>query len=68
MANLKDTLTSILAFVLVVGDAAYQFLVSIPAGDPFNWWQFVIVVVTAVIAYFTGKNGDGSKKKVPAKS
>ena len=65
MNDLKNTITNILAFVLVVGDAAYQFLISLPAGEPFDWWQFIIVLVTAIIAYFTGKNSDLTKKKNP---
>jgi len=67
MSNLKDTLTTIFAYLVVIGTAVNAYLQSLPPDGTINWFQLVIGVVTAVIAYLTGKNGDGTKKKVPTK-
>ena len=65
MNNLKDKLTNVIAVVLVVaqivqlvGQAVSGYLKSV---NDINWMQLVLVVGAALVAYFTGKNSDGSK-------
>jgi len=69
MKNPKDTLTSIAAIVLVVlqvvqiiYEAAMGYINSV---EDVNWTQLIIVIVIAVIGYFTGKNFNGTKKVAP---
>jgi len=61
MNNLKDTLTTVLAIILIVAGAVNTYIQSIGGGD-IDWYQLVLAIVAAVIAYFTGKTADGKKK------
>jgi len=65
MGNIKSWLTDIVAVLATVFAAVQAYLGTIGEGS-IDWFQFVIVIVTAVIAFFTGRNGNGSKKKVPS--
>jgi len=60
MSDLKNTLTDILAVILVIAGSVNAYLQSLE-GD-INWMQLVMVVVGAVVAYFTGKTAEGKKK------
>lgn len=60
MSNFKDTFTTILAIILVVAGAINTYLQSI-TGD-IDWFQLLIAVVAALVAYFTGKTATGAKK------
>lgn len=61
--NLKDQITNVLAILMVVGGAVNAYLQS-NAGD-INWLQLGTAVVVAVVAWFTGKNPNGTSKEVP---
>jgi len=61
MNNLKDTLTTILAFILLIAGAINTYLQSLNGGE-INWFQLLIAVVAATIAYLTGKTATGKKK------
>lgn len=60
-SNLKDKVTTGLSIALMLGGAVNTYLQA-NAGQPINWSQLGMFVVTAAIAYFTGKNPDGSTK------
>jgi len=62
MKNLKDTLTNMVAVVLVVFGAAQAYLDSLGTGE-INWLQLGFAIAAAIIAYFTGKGLDGKKVK-----
>lgn len=62
MNNLKDKITTYLSIILIVVGAVNTYLQSI-TGD-INWVQLIMFVVSAVIAYFTGKNPNGTTKSV----
>ena len=65
MIDLKRKITDVLAYVLGVGYAIMTALEGIPDGS--DWLIVVGVIIVAVVAWFTGRNGDGSKKAVPSK-
>lgn len=67
MSNIKSWLTDIVALGAAIFAAIQAYLGTLGGGD-INWFQLIATVITAIIAFFTGRNGDGSKKKVPAKS
>lgn len=60
-SNLKDKLTTYLAFAIIIAQAIDTYLTG-HAGQPINWTQMVIAVCLATVSYITGKNPDGSKK------
>jgi type IV secretory pathway VirB2 component (pilin) len=60
MKNLKDTITTWLAIIMVVVGAVNTYLQS-QTGD-INWIQLIMFVVGAVIAYLTGKAPNGTTK------
>jgi uncharacterized membrane protein YfcA len=64
MNNIKDTLTTVLAVVLLVAGAVNTYLQSIE-GD-IDWYQLLLAVVAAVVAYFTGKTANGKVKSTEA--
>jgi len=64
MGNIKSWLTDIVAVLATIFAAVQAYLGTIGEGS-IDWFQFAIVVVTAVIAFFTGRNPDASKKKNP---
>ena len=65
MNNIKSWLTDILAAVLTVFAAVQVYMGTLGEGDPINWFQFAVAVVTAVISFFTGRTGDGKIKSNP---
>ena len=62
MNGLKDTLTTIVGIVLVVGAAVETYLVALCETCTVEFLPLAIVIVVAIISIFTGKNGDGSTK------
>ena len=62
MGTFKDTFTNIIAFAMVIVGAINVYMQSL-VGE-INWLQLAMVVLGAVVAYFTGKSGDGKAKKV----
>lgn len=64
MSNIKDTLTTIFAVVSVIAGAVNAYLQSLGTNG-IDWFQLIAAVVVAVVAWFTGRNPDGSKKASP---
>ena len=67
MSNIKDTLTTVLAVILVVAAAVNTYLESLCTECVIEPLPLVIAVVVAIVAWFTGRNGDGSGKSIPTK-
>lgn len=67
MTNLKDTITTIFAVLMVIGGAVNAYLQA-NAGQAINWYQIVVAVAVAVVAYFTGKNPNGTTKQLDPKT
>jgi len=65
MFDLKRIITDILAYVLGVAGAISVALATLPPDA--QWYIVAIALVVAVVSWFTGRNGDGSKKAVPSK-
>lgn len=59
-ATIKDAISNILAFVLVIAGAANAYLQNV-SGD-IDYFQLAIAVIGAVVAYLTGKGGDAKPK------
>ena len=59
-ATLKDAISNVLAFVLVIAGAANAYLQSV-SGE-IDYFQLVIAVIAAVVAYLTGKSSDAKSK------
>jgi len=68
MSNIKDTLTTILAVILVIAAAVNTYIESLCTECVIEPLPLVIAIVVAIVAWYTGRNGDGSKKNVPAKN
>ena len=47
-----NIITNILAIVIIVATAANEFLLS---GQDFNWYNLLLAVGVALIAFLTGK-------------
>lgn len=63
MTNLKDKLTNIFAYAIVIATAADTYIKAI--GDQeINWYNFGMAIIVAVISYLTGKKADGTKKAI----
>lgn len=67
MSNIKDWLTNIFAILLVIATAANAYFQSLPSDGSIDWFELIVGIIAALIAYFTGRNSDGSKKSVPTK-
>ena len=65
MNDLKRKLTDILAYVLGIGGAIGLAIEGLPDGS--DWYVVAGVAAFAILSWFMGRNGDGSKKKVPTK-
>ena len=61
--NIKDLLTTIFGVVLVIAAAVNNYLESLCAEFSIEILPLIIAIVVAIIAWFTGKNGDGTKKE-----
>ena len=59
--TLKDILTNIVSLLLGILAAVQVYLGTLGEQD-INWITFIVTVVSAVIAWFTGKGGDGKAK------
>jgi hypothetical protein len=58
-SNLKDVVSTIVAVIFVFAEPINSFLISY---QPFNWRTFAAGCLAALIAYFQGKNPNGSSK------
>jgi hypothetical protein len=59
---MKDTITNIVAIALVLlGSVDAYFKVN--QGQEINWINLGFCVLSAVVAYFTGKKADGTATK-----
>jgi len=59
----KDVFTNVVALLLVVGGAINVYIQTLNGGE-INWWQLLVTVGAAVVAWFTGKGSDGKPKLV----
>jgi hypothetical protein len=59
--TLKDILTNILSLVMGV-IAAVQIYLGTLGDQQINWITFIVTIVGAIVAWFTGKGGDGKAK------
>ena len=59
-ATIKDAISNVLAFVLVIAGAANAYLQNV-SGD-IDYFQLAIAVIGAVVAYLTGKDSHGKPK------
>lgn len=59
--TLKDILTNILSIVMGVLSAVQIYLGTLGEQE-INWVTFIVTIVSAVIAWFTGKDGRGKAK------
>ena len=59
--TLKDILTNVLSLLMGIIAALQLYLGTIGEGE-INWVTFIVTIVSAVIAWFTGKGGDGKAK------
>lgn len=62
MTNIKDTLTNIAAVVILVFTAIQEYMATIPVDGTIDWFKVIAAIVVAVVAWFTGKNANGTKK------
>lgn len=62
-ATLKDAITNVVAFMMVILAAVQGYLGTL-GGQEINWYTLVITVVGAIVAYLTGKGSDAKPKKV----
>ena len=68
MGNVKSWLTDVLAVGILVFTAMQTYFSALCEGCAIDWFVLIIGVVTAVVSFFTGRNGDGSKKTTPARN
>jgi hypothetical protein len=64
MTNVKDKLTNWVGAALLVVGAVDTYLKA-NAGQPINYAQLTIIVAGAIVAWFTGKNANGTPKANP---
>ncbi len=60
MNDKKNTVTNIIAIIVVIGGAVGTYLDSV--GGDINWLNLGVAVAVAVVAWLTGKTKDGKKK------
>lgn len=61
--NLKDLITTIVGLIQLIANIIVQGI-DAANGGTINWKTIAFSVVIAIIAYFTGKNSDGSTKRI----
>ncbi len=61
MLNIKNTLSNYIGLVLLIVAAINSYL-DASAGKPFDLKTLLSFVLPAIIAFFTGRNNDLSKK------
>jgi len=59
--DLKRIITDILAYVLAIGTAVAAAVEGLP--DESQWFVVVGVAAFAILSWFMGRNGDGTKKE-----
>jgi hypothetical protein len=62
MSNVKNLLSSIAAFAVIIGTAVNEYMNTLSGGE-INYLNLLLAVAVAVIGYLTGK-GANAKKKV----
>ncbi len=70
MSNIKDIVTTVCGWIIVVGGAVLASVLSGELTLPetvVGILTFIVGLATAIIGMFSGRNGDGSKKQVPTK-
>jgi hypothetical protein len=65
MTDWKKLITDILAYVVGIGTVIQGVITGLPDGA--EWYAVALQIMIAVGLWFTGRNADGSKKKVPTK-
>lgn len=58
--KLIDIITNVMAFLLFVLEPIKSYLDT----QPFDWFNFAMCVLAAVVAFFTGKSAKSIQKKV----
>jgi len=62
MNDKKNTITNIIAIVIAVATSANTYFESISTTAEINWITLGTGILTAVIAWYTGRDKDGKKK------
>lgn len=62
-ATIKDAITNVVAFIMVIGGAVNAYIQSLNGGD-INWYQLAMAVIVAIISYLTGKGSNAKSKKI----
>lgn len=60
---MKDTISNVIAIVLVIAGAANTALQAQTGNGEINWFQLAFAILAAVVAYLTGKKPDLSGKQ-----
>lgn len=55
--TLKDIITNIVSLILAIASAVQVYLGTLGGGE-INWFNLVITVAGAIVAWLTGKTGD----------
>ncbi|MDD4291990.1 MAG: hypothetical protein PHX51_07145 [Clostridia bacterium] len=56
---MKNTITNIVAVVLLAGGAIQTYIQTLSADAEINILQLILVVGGAIVAWYTGKNKQG---------
>lgn len=59
MANIKNTISNVVAVVVAVGTVVATALNSVPENS--EWYVWAAAVAIAILGWLTGKNTDLSK-------
>lgn len=62
-ATIKDAISNVVSFALVVLGAVNAYLQSIGTGE-IDWFQLAVFVAGAIISYLTGKGSNAKAKKL----
>jgi hypothetical protein len=62
-SNIKDNITTIAAYIMVIAGAVNAYL-QVNGGKDINWFQLAVAVILAITAYLTGKNPNGTTKVI----
>lgn len=58
-ANAVNWITNVVAFLLGIAEPVLYFL----SNEPWDWKRFIITLLSAIVAYFTGKTKVWSMKE-----
>jgi hypothetical protein len=61
--NFKDALSNLVAVVLVIFSSVSVYLQSLN-GAEINWFQIVMTIGGAIVAWLTGKSSTGATKPI----